>query len=484
MIKPNLYRFLIVIFSTLFLFNSCNKPEEVRPNIIWLFVEDMSPDLSVYGNNIVQTPTLDSLAEQGVYYTRMFSNGTVCTPSRTALFTGVSQNTIGGGEMRLPEELKPNLPEGIVPFPKLLEEGGYTTANIKDGVGYGKFDWEFQLENNPFQKSSWDELGGDKPFFAYFAFRRTHRPFKVDPQYQVDPDKVVVPPFYANNSVSREEFADYYGDIQQLDSEIKEVLDTIRAKGLDKNTIIFFFSDHGRDFLRAKHWLYNTGTQVPFFISRIDGGQLPDNMVSGSSSGNLASLIDVSATTLSLAGIKPPVYFHGKPFLGKYKLPQQEYIFASADRVGDIRYKSRSVRSNDFLYIKNYNTDITVIDSITNFNKAAHAIYHMTKILEERNELDSIQLNLLKPLPEEEFYDLRADSFQIYNQIDNPEFKNEIEKMREGLKAWQEEINDKGMLPETDAERNYFEQYRIETGHKRDKAIRRMRERVEKELGK
>ena len=65
-----------------------------RPNIIWIVVEDISPDLGAYGNAIVHTPNIDRLAVGGIRYTRAFSTSSVCSPSRSAFFTGMYQTTI------------------------------------------------------------------------------------------------------------------------------------------------------------------------------------------------------------------------------------------------------------------------------------------------------------------------------------------------------------------------------------------------------
>jgi arylsulfatase A-like enzyme len=76
-------------------------PREVaRPNILWILVEDASPDIGAYGGPYAHTPTLDRLAREGVRFTRAFSTAPVCAPSRSTLFTGMYASSTGALHMR------------------------------------------------------------------------------------------------------------------------------------------------------------------------------------------------------------------------------------------------------------------------------------------------------------------------------------------------------------------------------------------------
>jgi len=88
-----------------------------RPNILWLYIEDMNPSLGCYGDSTVPTPNMDSLAEQGVLFEKCFVTAPVCSSCRSAIITGRMQTTIGAhnhrsGRTLLPEYLRGNtLPE-------------------------------------------------------------------------------------------------------------------------------------------------------------------------------------------------------------------------------------------------------------------------------------------------------------------------------------------------------------------------------------
>ena len=66
-----------------------SQAEATRPNILWISMEDISPDFGCYGVKAVTTPNFDALAKQGVRFGRAFSTAGVCAPSRSAIISGV-----------------------------------------------------------------------------------------------------------------------------------------------------------------------------------------------------------------------------------------------------------------------------------------------------------------------------------------------------------------------------------------------------------
>ena len=123
-----------------------------RPNILWFVVDDMSADFSCYGERRVATPHVDRLAREGTLFEHAFTTAPVCSPSRSALITGMVQTTIGAHHHRSGRGvLKIELPPGIRPLPAILKDAGYHTA-IGDGLGAdgdgrpGKTDYNFRWD--------------------------------------------------------------------------------------------------------------------------------------------------------------------------------------------------------------------------------------------------------------------------------------------------------------------------------------------------
>ena len=75
--------------------NSIDVDQNIRPNILWIAVEDISPLMSCYGYDINPTPHLDRLAEGGIRFVNTFMPAPVCSPCRSALITGMMQTTLG-----------------------------------------------------------------------------------------------------------------------------------------------------------------------------------------------------------------------------------------------------------------------------------------------------------------------------------------------------------------------------------------------------
>jgi len=95
---------LVVVLSMAnvgFWVSSVNAREALRPNILWLTAEDMSPHLGVYGDPYATTPQLDKFAETAVRYTHAFATAPVCSPARSTLITGMYATSLGTQRLRL-----------------------------------------------------------------------------------------------------------------------------------------------------------------------------------------------------------------------------------------------------------------------------------------------------------------------------------------------------------------------------------------------
>ena len=121
-----------------------------------------------------------------------------------------------------------------------------------------------------------------------------------------------------------------------------------------ENTIVFFFSDHGKNGFRAKQWLYDGGIHVPLIVrwparpNIVNPGKVVDEVV---------SLVDLAATSLNLAGIEPPEHLEGKIILGP-DAQVNNYVVAARDRGDETFHRMRAVRTKNFKYIRNYYPEI------------------------------------------------------------------------------------------------------------------------------
>ena len=100
-----------------------------NPNILWIYGEDLYPDLACYGTPTVQTPHIDRLASEGTTFKNAFVTCPVCSPSRSAIITSRYQTAIGVHNHRSQCEVP--LPENVVLITEYFREAGYFTAIVQ-----------------------------------------------------------------------------------------------------------------------------------------------------------------------------------------------------------------------------------------------------------------------------------------------------------------------------------------------------------------
>ncbi|HLJ14590.1 MAG TPA: sulfatase [Bryobacteraceae bacterium] len=426
-----------------------------RPNILWLIGEDLCPDLGCYGNKVIRTPNLDRLAAEGMRFDNAYVTGPICSPSRSAIMTGMWQIAIDGQNHRAHRTDGYHLPEGVKPFTHYLREAGYHTTNVttpaKGVKGAGKTDYNFNLDAPPFDGTDWRQRAPGQPFYAQINFHEAHRVWTRDPLHPVDPNKITPPPYYPNVPAVREDWAMYYDSIQQLDTAIGKVLERLHNERLMDNTIIAFFGDNGRAMPRGKEYLYEGGIATPFIVWVPK--QLP---VEGASRGvvrkELVSCIDLTATTLELAGIRTPSHMHGVPFLGPNR-QTRSVVFAARDRGDETRDRIRSVRDARFKYIRNYRPDVpyTAENADRDVEIPTRRVMRQMQANEpfQKGWLNELQAKFMASRkPAEEFFDLAADPYETVNLVDSADHAEALNSLRAALDKWIQETGDTGAIPE------------------------------------
>ncbi|MFY9153546.1 MAG: sulfatase [Prolixibacteraceae bacterium] len=447
---------ILTIFSPFSTLQAQEKQEKIhpqRPNIIWISTEDIGPHLGCYGDQAARTPNLDRLAKQGMRFNNVFTSAAICAPCRAGIITGMYQTSIGCMHMRTtsyrrnvdhPIEFTAVPPHYVKAFTEYLRTSGYyCTNNAKT---------DYQFAKDPVPASIWDECGKkasyknrpdkNQPFFAVINYEGTHesKNWNIE-NVKTDPKSVIVPPYYPDNEIVRRNLAKLYDNIARLDTLVGKMMADLEKEGLADNTIIFFWGDHGDGLPRAKRWLYDSGLQIPLII------KWPGEIMPGSVNDEMISSIDFGPTVLSMAGVKIPSHMQGKAFLGKQKDEPRQFVFGARDRVDESYDMVRSVRSKDFLYIRNFYPNQSYNIWIPYLNKMP--------IMQEMLRLDA-EGKLNKPQqqwmantrPPEELYDVKADPYQINNLADQPEYKNKLAEMREKQNEWTIETADMGHLNE------------------------------------
>ncbi len=465
----DLFFFLLIITLPL------DAAELERPNILWLIGENLTPgDLASYGGRNVHTPNLDSLAREGVRYTRVFATNPACAPSRSAFFTGMYQTATGTHPMRSHRDDDFRLPDGVRVITHLFRDAGYHTSNIKTAggasVGTGKLDLNFVNEGPIYHEDSreFDDLKEKQPFFAvvnceeneYDIYdRKSAEKSRVEwvgereHIQHAKAESVTPPPYYPDHTVVREEWARYLNSVSGMDFRLGKVLARLKAEGLEENTIILFFGDNGRLDPRGIHWCYDSGLRVPMIIKWPGSLPAPPQIAAGTLDERLISLIDLTATTLAFAGIERPALMQGRVFAGDRTDPERRYAFAARDRIDETRQRIRSVHEARFHYIRTYTVGPT-FSSLNRYKEKCFLIHPLMRELYAKGELSGPPLELMERSgPCEELYDTEKDPHEIKNLITSvdPEAKEALERLRSALDTWITETGDLGAFPEPGA---------------------------------
>ena len=383
-----------------------NMAEE-RPNILWINMDDLGIELGCYNNKDVKTPNIDRLASQGILYSDCFAASPVCSPSRSSMITGMYPTSINSIDHRTMAKTK--LPDGINPITEYFKNAGYFCTN---GSGQnmsleGKSDYNF-IVSNLYDDTDWSKRAKGQPFFAQVQITQPHRVFAHDSDNPVNPDAVHLPVCYPDHPLLRADWALYLETIQNGDKRVGQFLDRLAKEGLADNTIVILFSDNGRPHLRDKQFLYEGGLRVPLII------RWPGKIKPGSIDKQLVSLIDVAATTLSMAGIKKPDYMQGNIFWGENTV-SREYIFGFRQRMGDAVDDSRSISDGHYKLIWNRMPDVPWMQ-MSGYKKMMYPAFALYNLLYQQGKLPAPYNQFMADKkPEIELYDLNKDPMEFNN---------------------------------------------------------------------
>lgn len=416
-----------------------------RPNVLWVTSEDNSPYLGCYGDPLAKTPNLDRLAEQGVRYRNAFANAPVCSVARTTLITGMYASSIGGQNHRS----NVAMPKQFQLYPEHLRAAGYyCTNNSKTDYNFpgGPKSW-----NESSGKASYDNRQSNQPFFAVHNLTTSHEsqvaPKNGKSNFRIAPDKIVLPPYHPDTFIIRRDWANYYDQMTLMDQQVGELLAKLESDGLDEDTIVFYYSDHGGGLPRGKRNIHDSGTRVPLIIKFPKKWAHLAPAKPGEWVNDLVSFVDIPATLFSLCAIPIPPNYEGRPFLGEKKAGPRGHVFLYRGRM-DERYDTvRAVRDSEFRYIRNYSPHRPYGQ---HYSYPFKVLPSMKSWYDEflAGRCNEAQANYWKPKPAEEFYSIADDTFELRNLISDPNRAKSISKLRAALRVHILSTRDTGFIPE------------------------------------
>jgi arylsulfatase A-like enzyme len=327
--------FLILIC---FVFN-CGGADE-RLNIIMIGVDTLRPDhLGCYGYQRKTSPNIDKLAGQGVLFENVVSQSPWTLPSFATVFTSLYPTQHGASHSAT------RMRKGFPTMASLLKDNGYATGAIINAPylkpryrltrGFDYYDMPPEegrvADGTTMDALQWLDGNRHRPFFIFVHYFDPHisyappAPYDTifDPDYAGDIKNAYKPRnlsrirdhgFEEMKSLTTRDWdhirALYDGEIAFTDQAIGNLLRGLEERGLVRNTLVVFLSDHGEEFFEHGgfehgHTLFSELIRVPLIFSL--PGQIPGKVRLS----RQVRLLDVLPTVLDLVGIVSQADFEG-----------------------------------------------------------------------------------------------------------------------------------------------------------------------------
>ena len=366
-----------------------------RPNIVFILADDLGyADLSCYGRPDIKTPNIDRLGAEGVRLLQAYANSAVCSATRIALITGRYQYRLRAG---LEEPIAGDAPIGLPPehptLPSLLRRAGYGTTLIGKwhlgelpsfgplkscydhfyGLRSGAVDYfthvnpdhkhDLWEDDAPIQQEGYlTDLLGNRAVNVIDAYAKSAQPFLVSLHFTAPHWPWEGPGDEAESKrLAGKDIWDFDGGtqqiyrrmVEQMDTQVGRVLETLATNGIADNTIVIFTSDNGGErfadtwpFTGRKTELLEGGLRIPALI------RWPSRIVGNRTHEQVAISMDWMPTLLAAAGASTdPAY----PTDGMNLLPALTQDLPAVPRKLFWRYKAnaqRAARDGDFKILK------------------------------------------------------------------------------------------------------------------------------------
>jgi len=439
-----------------------DRPAHGRPNILWIVIDDMSANFSCYGEKLIKTPHVDRLAGEGVQFTRAYATSPVCSTFRSAMITGMYQTSIGAHHHRSGRgKHRIQLPDGVRPVPELFKAAGYWTC-IGSGLPgldkslnptskelRGKTDYNFDWNQKMYDSHDWAGRKPGQPFFMQVQLHGGKIRGASEKQYDTleqrmkkefgnitNPEDVELPPYYPRDPIMLRDWSTYLDTVRITDRHVGRVVNRLKEEGQLENTLIIFFTDHGISHARGKQFLYDEGTHIPLIVRGPGAGR-------GQTRNDLVEHIDVAALSLAAAGIEIPKKMQGRDLLASDYRPKPA-VFAARDRCGEVADHVRSVRTDRYLYIRNFYPQRPHL--MPSNYKDSKLIVQRLRELHDAGKLNDLSEKLLfaPTRPPEELYLYGKDRWQVNNLADDPRHAKALKQHRTRLKRWVKDTGDMG----------------------------------------
>jgi N-sulfoglucosamine sulfohydrolase len=423
-------------------------------SVLFLIADDWSRIARCYGNEVIRTPNIDALAQEGVAFDYAFCTSPSCAVSRACILTGLHSHTHGQyGHCHGIHGFRTH--EHVKSVPGILRDAGFATACIGKKHVSPESVYPFEYEPRVDSRSPADMadrvrefLGANqaRPFYLHVGSAHPHRagqgfgndrtPRGITPG-SYDPSDVVVPGFLPDLPEVRADLADYYETVSRWDQTVGAVVEALREAGRADATLIVITTDHAMPFPGAKASSFDSGHHCPLIV--IDPGQSDGGMHNQA----LMNWVDFCPTFLDWCGVDHPDGADALP--GRSLLP---ILADDTDRPGDGEweettfshcfhevtnyYPYRALRGRRFKYVRNLAHQLTTPLPSDLFRSKSWTAVREQGVL----TLGERPREGFEQQGREALFDMQADPNETRNLIDDPEHAAIAEEMRQKVMAF------------------------------------------------
>ncbi len=421
------------------------------PHILLIHSHDCGRAIQPYGWP-VQTPHLMRFAQEGVLFRRAYSTAPTCGPSRAAMLTGEYPHQCG--MLGLPGHQGWKLNDPSRHLVHTLNRVGYLTAlaGVQHEVdhadltplGYARL-LDTRPQKGEFYPETLDRVEEflaephDRPFFLSVGIDEPHRNNIPRPEIGIgnesarfsktryyDPEKLdwrytAPPPWLPDTPEMRKDAESLHEGVRILDAYVGRLLEMLRHRGLEDNTLVILTTDHGIEFTGGKKTLREQGTGV-FFMIRGPGGFVGGKVVEA-----LVSHLDLYPTILEVLGQPRLPWLQGRsllPLVDNPSAPHHDAIFTEQNYHGPLE-ALRAVRTERYKLVLH-------LDPI------GYRMRHdgpTCQLMESYGAYD-------QPTGHEELFDLYLDPMEACNRAGDPTLAEVKATLRARLDAWMQETGD------------------------------------------
>ncbi len=445
----NLFRFFLLFWPISGLCLTAQSQNQ-RPNIVVVMADDLdSRQLSCYGGENLKTVHIDRLAKEGLQFHNMVASEAMCIPTRASLFTGLYPARHGSFQNHKP------VFEGLKSIGHYLGDLNYTVALTgKDHSTRPASVFPFRFikgfESNCvartdeyFLDSLRQFIGQEKkPFCLFVMSINPHAPWTVGDPSAFDPDKLKLPPHWVDTRQVREQFSRYLAEVKRLDDQVGDIMQLLKETGKDKNTILIFLGEQGAQFPGAKWNLWDEGQKSAMIV------RWPGQVKPGSQTNAIVQYEDLTPTFIDIAGGQPVAKLDGKSFLkvlqGKTNTAR-DFAFGIHNNIPEgPAYPMRSIRSDRYKLILNLNPKRKYHIKYMMNPQKTDSYWNGWVARGQESEADKRLVDRIVHRPAVQFYDLKADPYELNNIADDARYSVLVQQYTKELKKWMQQQGDTG----------------------------------------